>query len=68
MPSSSGFDARTALDPNTPLQVLADIAAQEPGLRKYVAANPSTYPELLTWLSQLGDAEVDEALRRRGSR
>ncbi|MBB5791962.1 zinc ribbon domain-containing protein [Jiangella mangrovi] len=65
---SSGFDARTALDPNTPLQVLADIAAQEPGLRKYVAANPSTYPELLTWLSQLGDPEVDEALRRRSSR
>jgi hypothetical protein len=64
-PGSSGFDARTALDPNTPLQVLADIAAQEPGLRKYVAANPSTYPELLTWLSQLGDPEVDEALRRR---
>jgi hypothetical protein len=67
-PGSSGFDARTALDPNTPLQVLADIAAQEPGLRKYVAANPSTYPELLTWLSQLGDSEVDEALRRRSSR
>ncbi len=62
----SGFDARTALDPNTPLQTLADIAAQEPGLRKYVAANPSTYPELLTWLSQLGDPEIDEALRRRG--
>ncbi|TDC47258.1 zinc ribbon domain-containing protein [Jiangella ureilytica] len=67
-PGTSGFDARTALDPNTPLQVLADIAAQEPGLRKYVAANPSTYPELLTWLSQLGDPEVDEALRRRSSR
>ncbi|WP_157987945.1 DUF7937 domain-containing protein [Jiangella endophytica] len=63
-----GFDARTALDPNTPLQTLADIAAQEPGLRKYVAANPSTYPELLTWLSQLGDPEIDEALRRRGGR
>ncbi|RIQ34172.1 DUF7937 domain-containing protein, partial [Jiangella rhizosphaerae] len=64
--TGSGFDARTALDPNTPLQTLADIAAQEPGLRKYVAANPSTYPELLTWLSQLGDPEIDEALRRRG--
>lgn len=67
-PGSSGFDARTALDPNTPLQVLADIAAQEPGLRKHIAANPSTYPELLTWLSQLGDPEVDEALRRRSTR
>lgn len=64
--SESGFDARTALDPNTPLQTLADIAAQEPGLRKYIAANPSTYPELLDWLGQLGDPEVDEALRRRG--
>ncbi|TDE01311.1 zinc ribbon domain-containing protein [Jiangella asiatica] len=64
--TESGFDARTALDPNTPLQTLADIAAQEPSLRKYVAANPSTYPELLTWLGQLGDPEVDEALRRRG--
>lgn len=65
--SPSGFDEATASNPDTPLQTLADIAAQEPSLRKHVAANPSTYPELLTWLGQLGDPEVDEALRRRGT-
>lgn len=61
----AGFDSRTAVDPDTPLQTLADIAAQAPSLRPYVATNPSTYPELLEWLSQLGDPAVDEALRRR---
>jgi hypothetical protein len=64
--SEPGFDAAMARNPNTPLQVLADIAAQEPSLRKDVAANPSAYPELLTWLGQLGDPEVDEVLRQRG--
>lgn len=57
-----------ASDPNTPLQTLADIAAKEPALRPAIAMNPSTYPELLDWLRQLGDPAVDDALRRRHGR
>lgn len=60
-----GYDSQIASDPSTPLEVLADIAAKDPALRPYVAANPSTYPELLTWLGNLGDPAVDEALRGR---
>lgn len=59
------YDAQIAADPSTPLAVLADIAATEAALRPYVAANPSTYPELLAWLGALGDPAVDEALRGR---
>ncbi|WP_106535925.1 hypothetical protein [Haloactinopolyspora alba] len=62
----AGFDSRVAADPDTPLQTLADIAAQAPSLRPYVASNPSTYPELVEWLRQLGDPAVDAALQRRG--
>ncbi|GII98150.1 hypothetical protein CLV28_1421 [Sediminihabitans luteus] len=54
-----------AADPATPLDVLATITAEQPELRPYVAANPSTYPALLDWLAQLGDPEVDRALRSR---
>lgn len=61
----AGFDSKTAANPDTPLQTLADIAAQAPSLRPYLAANPSTYPELVEWLRHLGDPAVDEALRRR---
>lgn len=64
-PTSSGFTAAQALDPSTPGAVLAQIVQDAPELRAQVAANPSTYPALLGWLSQLGDPEVDEALRRR---
>ncbi|WP_166354986.1 hypothetical protein [Phytoactinopolyspora limicola] len=63
--TASGYTAAIAADPNTPLQTLADIAAKEPSLRPHIASNPSTYPELLDWLGQLGDPAVDEALRRR---
>lgn len=66
--SASGYTVEMAADPSTPLQTLADIAAAEPSLRPNIAMNPSTYPELLDWLGQLGDPAVDEALRqRRGS-
>ena len=53
-----------AADPATPLARLQELATH-PRARVAVAANPSTYPDLLTWLGQLGDPEVDEALRRR---
>lgn len=64
-PATSGFTAAQALDPNTPGAVLAQIVQDTPELRAQVAANPSTYPALLGWLAQLGDPEVDAALRSR---
>lgn len=57
--------AAQAADPATPLQLLADIAAQRPDLRAIVAANPAAYPALLEWLGSLGDPAVDAALRGR---
>lgn len=54
-----------AADPTTPLEVLADLAYRHPELRPIIAANPSTYPDLLEWLGNLGDPDVDVALRRR---
>ena len=53
-----------AADPATPLVRLQELATH-PRARVAVAANPSTYPDLLTWLGQLGDPAVDEALSRR---
>ncbi|MCQ1996463.1 hypothetical protein [Arthrobacter sp. zg-Y1171] len=53
-----------AADPATPLVRLQELATH-PRARVVVAANPSTYPALLTWLSQLGDPAVNEALGRR---
>jgi hypothetical protein len=61
------FTADQALDPSTDLDVLAAIAAQAPELRVHLAANPSTYPDLLHWLAQLGDPAIDAALARRGA-
>jgi hypothetical protein len=57
--------ARDAMDPTTSLQELMTIAHTRPDLRPLVAANPATYPALLTWLGQLGDPAVDAALARR---
>ena len=61
------FTAQQAADPSTPGQVLADIAALRPDLRPHVAANPSAYPGLLTWLAELGEPAVDAALRARST-
>ncbi|KRD36771.1 hypothetical protein ASE27_09925 [Oerskovia sp. Root918] len=65
-PQPVGFSAAQALDPSTPLEVLAQIVQEAPHLRPQVAANPSTYPALLEWLGNLGDPAVDAALRSRG--
>lgn len=54
-----------ALDPYTPMQTLGHIAQSDASLRPYVAANPSTYPDLLDWLAELGDPAVDAALKAR---
>ena len=60
------YTAEQALDPNTPLEVLAAIAQDAPHLRPQIATNPSTYPALLEWLGNLRDPDVDAALRSRG--
>lgn len=54
-----------AADPSTPLAELAQLAYEHPEARVTIAANPSTYEDLLAWLSELGDPRVDEALRMR---
>ena len=67
MSESERYTAQQAADPQTPGQVLADIAALRPDLRPAVASNPSTYPGLLEWLGGLGEPSVDAALRRRAA-
>ncbi|OZC49062.1 hypothetical protein CH289_17935 [Rhodococcus sp. RS1C4] len=57
-------EARAA-DPNTPAATLFEIATTSPELRSAVAANPSTYDDLVNWLGKLGDPAVDAALARR---
>ena len=65
-PAAVGPDVLTeASNPATPLARLQEIAANHPQARPAVAANPSTYPDLLTWLGALGDPAVDQALRQR---
>jgi hypothetical protein len=44
---------------------LREIASTVPEARAAVASNPKAYPDLLTWLGNLGDPDVDEALERR---
>ncbi|WP_129590628.1 sulfur globule family protein [Sanguibacter massiliensis] len=63
--AEAGFTWAQAIDPQTSATTLAQIAQDAPTLRAALAANPSTYPALLEWLGQLGDAEVDDALRSR---
>lgn len=57
--------ADLAADPATPLETLAQLAAEHPALRPVIARNPSTYPDLLTWLGQIGDPEIAVALASR---
>ncbi len=57
--------AARAADPNTPLADLAALAHEHPAVRAAVAANPSTYPDLLAWLAELGDPDVDAAIASR---
>ena len=65
MTQPESFTAVQASDPQTPGQVLADIAALRPDLRVAVASNPSTYPGLLEWLRGLGEPAVDAAIAAR---
>ena len=65
MTQPENFTSAQASDPQTPGQVLADIAALRPDLRVAVASNPSTYPGLLEWLRGLGEPAVDAAIAAR---
>lgn len=67
--SASGFEAiwADAANAATSAERLQMIASTVPEARPLVAANPSTYPELLAWLGQLGDPEVDAVLASRPS-
>lgn len=56
---------RKANDPNTPLATLQSIARDYPSLRPALALNPSTYPDLLTWLRNLDEPEINAALAQR---
>jgi len=55
-----------AANPATSAAALHEIATTIPELRAVVAANPSTYPDLLTWLGQLGDPAINAAIAARG--
>lgn len=57
-----------ARDPNTPLTTLQTIAQDYPTLRPSLALNPSTYPDLLNWLRELNDPEINAALSERADR
>lgn len=59
---------RLASDPATPLTVLHELAMNHPEVHPLLAENPSTYPDLLTWLSGRGNPEINAALARRAVR
>lgn len=54
-----------AINPDTPLNRLQTIAQDAPELRPLLALNPSTYPDLLDWLGELQDTQVNAALAKR---
>ncbi|MCV0022322.1 hypothetical protein FYZ39_13020, partial [Mobiluncus curtisii] len=54
-----------AINPDTPLARLQTIAQESPELCPLLALNPSTYPDLLDWLAELQDTQVDDALAKR---
>ena len=60
-------DLAAAMDPATPLETLADVAFRVPEARAAVAANPSTYPDLLQWLAQFDEPAIRQALEGRRS-
>ncbi|MCL1841105.1 MAG: hypothetical protein FWF75_05060, partial [Propionibacteriaceae bacterium] len=52
-------------DPTTsPLDLMA-IAQKYPALWGQIARHPNTYPDLLAWLNQVGDASVRQAVAER---
>ncbi|MFC7403550.1 hypothetical protein [Georgenia alba] len=66
MTTPDQFSAFEASNPQTPPEVLGQIAQQRPDLRALVAANPSTPDSVVQWLGSLGDVAVDAAIQNRG--
>lgn len=58
-------DAQLASDPTTSGVELARIAATRMDLHPLLAANPATYPDLLTWLEDSPDPTVHAVLASR---
>lgn len=67
MSDSTDFTAQQALSDSTSSEVLAQIAADRPDLRPFVALNPVAYTGLLLWLAGLRDPAVDAALAVRAA-
>lgn len=65
--SRADFTAQQAARGQTPAEVLAQIAAERPDLRPYLALNPAAYSDLLEWLAGLGDPAVNAALAHRAA-
>ena len=60
--SDFSLAAQAAQDSSTHPNALSEIAQRYPNLRAAVAANPSTFPELLNWLDAQGDPEVSRVV------
>ncbi|MDX5380335.1 MAG: hypothetical protein LPK92_05190, partial [Actinomycetes bacterium] len=58
---------RLAADPSTDWGTLYELAQTNPEVHAEIAANPSTYPDLLAWLGSLGKPDVDATLARRAA-
>lgn len=54
LPSESSELRATAVDPQTPQVVLAELAYRHPKLRHEIAANPSAYAGLRKWITAAG--------------
>lgn len=59
------FTRDQALNPNTPIEVLTQIAQTRPDLLSALAVNPSAPADMLNWLSSLNNPEVSAALSQR---
>lgn len=62
--SSAPAPLAPAADPSTPAEQLAALAT-DPANWVALAGNPATYPELLAYLAQHGDATVQQVLKAR---
>lgn len=52
---SQDWELQAAGDPRTHPQLLSDIATRRPDLRAIIAANPSAFAELRSWIAAVGN-------------
>jgi hypothetical protein len=57
-----GHTPAEAMDAQTPWMAQHDIAVQAPELLPFLALNSNIYPELKSWLGNLGDPLINQAL------